>query len=86
MADFRLFAGRNKRGGLFAAIGPAHFRLIVCWAPGERWRCGATCFQVGLGPGRYVALVLGERMDDAPRSIALGPVQVVYSTQRRPAP
>ena len=42
----------------------------------ELFAGGAAC-ALDLMGGRYVALVLGERMDDAPWSVALGSVQVV---------
>ena len=83
MADLWFFTAHDKRGARMAAVGPTWWRWTASWVPGERWRCGAVYLTAGYGGGRYVALVIGERMDDAPWSMALGPMQVVVSARRR---
>jgi hypothetical protein len=60
-------------------VGPARRRLVLARHYGARWWFGGISISWGTGAGGYVGLVLGERIDNAPWSIGLGPLQIVAS-------
>ena len=68
----------GARGWAFG-IGPTGRRLVLARHYGARWRCGGISVSFGNGRGGYVGAVLGEWIDDTPRSIGFGPLQLVAS-------